>query len=148
MRLDEMIVKASADGKTYINNGYKAPATYSAATGFTYDGKPWCGEYSMAYITGWKELPKRHLTVAEAEKEWDCIIDTDLPKMLKPANDPPKDGRDVIVFFEDTDVDGRPRCNYGQCAPTCFLTLAKLKPQKCKPICWIDPEDILSLYNK
>lgn len=147
MKLDEMIVKANEDEETYINEAYHI--VYSKDAGFRYVytiGKQ--EPKGLIPTNGWEIKPKRHLTVSEAEKELDCIIDTDLPKMLKPANDPPKDGRDVIVFFEDADADGRPRCNYGQCAPTCFLTLTKLKPQKCKPICWIDPEDILSLYNR
>ena len=147
MKLDEMIVRANDDKETYVNEAYHM--AYSSDVGFRYVhtiGKQ--ESKGLIPAIGWEIKPKCHLTVAEAEKELDCIIDVDLPKILKPANNPPKDGRDVIVFFEDVDTDGRPRCTYGKCSPTWFLSLGKIKPKKGKPICWIDPEDILGFHNR
>ena len=92
MRLDEMIIKANADGKTYFCK--KDCAEYSAKNGFS-------AEDELMYFDGWEELPKRHLTVSEAEKELDCVIDTpDISKLFRPMSEHPNDTRTVILIFD------------------------------------------------
>lgn len=96
MRLDEMIIKANADGKTYFN--LNDNTNYSAVSGFS---NKIASERALAWVDDWEELPKRHLTVSEAEKELDCEIDTpDISKLFISAKEPPNNYRTVIVFFD------------------------------------------------
>ncbi len=91
MRLDEMIIKANEDGKTYVN--LQDEVTYSATNGFNGE------DTDSLWNDGWEELPKRHLTVAEAEKELDCVIDvTDISKLFISSDILPEDGLKIIIF--------------------------------------------------
>ncbi|WP_313583933.1 hypothetical protein [Lacrimispora sp.] len=75
MNIDEMILKANRDGKTYINSrdGYE----YSRDNGFL---SPKGTMKLTVQQACWEEKLTRHLTIREAEKELDCVIDVDFPK--------------------------------------------------------------------
>lgn len=151
MRIDEMILKANKDGKTYENNGYVVSATYCSQSGFIYDGKPW--DDSMAFLDGWEEKPKRHLTVSEAEKELDCVIDAlDISKLLRPMSEVPDNNRNVIVLrnyegsndactvFYDYFSESWRWCDVQHNNP------AIINIQSCS--CWNDPAELIKLLPK
>ena len=105
MRLDEMIITANANNKTYFCNG--TDLEYSRENGFTKtDGTSLLQSISLDFcpsvcVVGWKEKPKRHLTVSEAEKELDCVIDTpDISKLFISTDVLPEDGLKLVLFGE------------------------------------------------
>ena len=148
MRLDEMIIKAKEDGKTYYCNGTNLE--YSKELGFLeyLDESPTKlapSNYGVAvFINGWAEKQKRHLTVAEAEKELDCVIDVpDISKLFRPWSEKPSDRRTVILFFD----------THGFFQKGCYE-----KKWYCwegdkwiyceNPVFWIDPADLMKLLPK
>lgn len=148
MRLDEMIIKANADGKTYYCNGTNLE--YSKELGFLEyleesPTKLAPSKYRIAvFINGWEEKQKRHLTVAEAEKELDCVIDTpDISKLFISAEEPPNDYRTVIAFFDYRSnffkgyYDGKWNYLRGNDWLPCE-----------NPVFWIDPADLIKLLHK
>ena len=135
MRLDEMIIKANSDGKTYFNP--KDEVTYSSENGFIGDST------ADVWVDGWKELTKRHLTVSEAEKELDCVIDTpDISNLVRPANEPPSDYRTVFIIRKNLSSSrgyysgdwNRYQSGDWKCSDDVTF--------------WIDPEDLIKLLPK
>lgn len=101
MRLDEMIIKANADGKTYFCNG--TDFEYSKEKGFMFYSETEKRQVSADVVCtdDWKEKPKRRLTVLEAEKELDCVIDTpDISKLFISSDILPEDGLKLVLFGE------------------------------------------------
>lgn len=151
MRLDEMIIKANADGKTYTNS--EGDITYSKNVGFLdCEGETLYPSCSLLF-EGWQENPKRHLTVSEAEKELDCVIDTpDISKLLRSSKNPPDNrGNVIVVSLEQCDDPDGNYTGYHSKGVGWFVW----KPdsecgawEKCEPICWIDPEDLTKLLPK
>lgn len=138
MRLDEMIIKANADGKTYVNR--KDCTTYSASNGFSGE------DIASLFNDGWEELPKRHLTVAEAEKELDCVIDTpDISKLFRPMSENPENNRNVILVFDEA------QSNLNYCGyfikGKWFYFSSYMIPVGCH-FHWIDPADLIKLLHK
>ena len=138
MRIDEMIMKANEDGKTYVNQ--RDEVTYSAANGFN------GADIRSLWNEGWEEQPKRHLTVQEAEKELDCVIDADFSKLLRSPEEYPNTFNNVIIFL-DHNRDSSYTGFY--CGPEEWYAIDKNgKCKRIQPLCWIDPEDILKLLLK
>ena len=138
MEIDEMILKANVDGKTYFCNG--TVLEYSKEKGFIECG---CDKTDTVFVGNWREKPKRHLTVSEAEKELDCEIDTpDISKLFRPSNEPPSDYRTVFVIRKNLSSSRgyySGSWNRYQCSgwePTGDVTF------------WIDPEDLIKLLPK
>lgn len=103
MKLDEMIIKANVDGKTYLCNGtdfeYSKEKGFVEYVDFLPNGISDLKRIATVFINGWEEKPKRHLTVSEAEKELDCVIDTpDISKLFRSSDVLPEDGLKIIVF--------------------------------------------------
>lgn len=140
MRLDEMIIKANADGKTYVNEVYNEE--YSANKGFVCEAELLNSLTSSTYIFGWKEKPKRHLTLSEAEKELDCEIDTpDISKLFRPMSEKPDDIRNVIIVSHDNYVyNGYYSERNKWIKPTGELIYSLFH--------WIDPADLIKLLPK
>lgn len=145
MRLDEMIIKANADGKVYVHE--KDQFTYSKFAGFLSCDKSTFSLDMGVYIDGWEELPKRHLTVSEAEKELDCEIDTpDISKLLRSKSELPKPFYNVIIaltFDKDSSFTGF-RSGNG----TWYVINTDGKCENCNPVFWIDPADLIKLLPK
>jgi len=146
MRLDEMIIKANADGKTYFCNG--TYLEYSKEKGFTeYNLKESRRKFADVVCTGdWKEKPKRHLTVSEAEKELDCEIDTpDISKLFRPMSEKPDNGRNVILVYDDAQYFYNHCGHYTKTQDKWFDTS---KNAICLSFRWIDPADLIKLLPK
>lgn len=149
MRLDEMIIKANLlhenKGKVYFNA--KDGVTYSLEKGFS------GGDIKSLWNDGWEELPKRHLTVSEAEKELDCVIDMpDISKLVRSPKESPRSRGNVIVITLEqcNESDG----NYTGYRSNCGGWYI-WKPdsscgawEECEPLCWIDPADLIKLLPK
>lgn len=142
MKLDEMIIKANADGKTYFNP--KDNTEYNSESGFTNEDTI---EERVAWVDGWEELPKRHLTVSEAEKELDCEIDTpDISGLLRSPNEPPTDHRNVIVLIKSDNV--KHTSFYDKSVNMWYVWQSGDWIESCAPLCWIDPADLIKLLPK
>lgn len=148
MRIDEMILKANKDGKVYMCRDGKF--TYSKFAGFLSTCKI---AFKGTFIDGWEEKPKRHLTVEEAEKELDCVVDTqDILKLLRSPKELPNSRKNVIaVTLEQcNDFEG----NYaGYHSVSKGWVIWKPDPfcgvwKECEPLCWIDPADLIKLLPK
>lgn len=144
MRLDEMIIKANADGKVYFHK--KDQFTYSKFAGFLSCDKSTFSLDMGVYIDGWEELPKRHLTVSEAEKELDCEIDTpDISKLFRPMSENPENNRNVILVFDEA------QSNLNYCGyfikGKWFYFSSYMIPVGCH-FHWIDPADLIKLLPK
>ena len=144
MRIDEMVIKANEDGKTYICDG--TYIEYSKDKGFTdYSFKESRRKFADTVVTdGWEEKPKRHLTVSEAEKELDCEIDTpDISKLFRPMSEHPSDTRTVILIFDMLSCFHKgfyeERWHYWDRSE--WIPCGKF-------ICWIDPADLIKLLPK
>lgn len=151
MRLDEMVIKANEDGKTYVNETYNEE--YSANKGFVCEAKILNSITSSASIIGWKEKPKRHLTVSEAEKELDCEIDTpDISKLFRPMSDIPDNNRNVIVLRNYEGANDVCTVFYDYFSESWrWRDVQHNNPviiniQSC--LCWIDPADLIKLLPK
>lgn len=145
MRLDEMIIKANADGKVYVHE--KDQFTYSKFAGFLSCDKSMFSLDMGVYIDGWEELPKRHLTVSEAEKELDCVIDApDISELLRSPKEPPSGHRNVIVLIESDHVNHT--SFYDKNVNTWYVRQSGNWVESCAPICWIDPADLIKLLPK
>ena len=136
MRLDEMVIKANEDGKTYVNRTDEV--TYSMSKGFN------GSKVASLFNDCWEELPKRHLTVSEAEKELDCVIDTpDISKLFRPMSEHPNDTRTVILIFDMLSCFHKgfyeERWHYWDRSE--WIPCGKF-------ICWIDPADLIKLLPK
>lgn len=147
MRLDEMILKANLlpenEGKTYFCNG--TDLEYSKEKGFTgIEPSDQIRKFTdIVLVNEWLEKSKRHLTVSEAEKELDCVIDTpDISKLFRPSNEPPSDYRTVFVIrknlsssrgYYSGDWNRYQGCGW---EPTDDVTF------------WIDPADLIKLLPK
>lgn len=149
MRLDEMILKANLlhenKGKVYFNS--KDGVTYSLEKGFS------GGDIKSLWNDGWEELPKRHLTVSEAEKELDCVIDTpDISKLFRSPKEASLSRKNVIAVTLDqcSDHDGNYTGYYSESKgwliwrPDPFCGVWK----ECEPLFWIDSEDLIKLLPK
>ena len=154
MRLDEMIIKANADNKTYFCNG--TDLEYSRENGFTKsDGTSLLMEIRLGYcpsvcVTGWKEKPKRHFTVSEAEKVLDCVIDApDISKLLRPMFEKPEDKRNVIIVYKDSGLSAR-HCGFYDKDDNWWRWHSGCNPCISNPSLyyWIDPEDLIKLLPK
>ena len=142
MRLDEMIIKANTDGKTYVNR--KDCVTYSASSGFSGE------DIASLFNDGWEELPKRHLTVSEAEKELDCVIDTpDISRLLRSMSEYPDNSRDVIIINGDTGINSTLYGFYDK-VDSCWRWRCGAKHRICYggSFHWIDPADLIKLLPK
>lgn len=141
MRVDEMIIKANADGKTYFNP--KDNTEYNSESGFTNEDTI---EERVAWVDGWEELPKRHLTVSEAEKELDCVIDTpDISKLFRPMSEKPDNGRNVILVYDDAQYFYNHCGHYTKTQDKWFDTS---KNGICLSFRRIDPADLTKLIPK
>lgn len=142
MEIDEMILKANVDGKTYFCNG--TVLEYSKEKGFIECG---CDKTDTVFVGNWREKPKRHLTVSEAEKELDCVIDTpDISKLLRSKSELPKPFYNVIIaltFDKDSSFTGF-RSGNG----TWYVINTDGKCENCNPVFWIDPADLIKLLPK
>ncbi len=139
MRLDEMIIKANADGKTYFNETNKT--NYSAANGFN------GFDTDVLFNEGWEELQKPHLSVLEAEKELDCVIDTpDISKLLRPMDEKPFNRRNVIIICDETSYN----TNYSGYYDGSIWRLFDYdkNPVIKEYFRWIDPADLIKLLPK
>lgn len=148
MRLDEMIITANANNKTYFCNG--TDLEYSRENGFTKtDGTSLLQSISLDFcpsvcVVGWKEKPKRHLTVSEAEKELDCEIDTpDISKLFRPMSEHPNDCRSVILFFDKRSCfhKGYYYEKWNYCEGNDWIPCKEF-------VFWIDPADLIKLLPK
>lgn len=142
MEIDEMIIKAIKDGKFYVNthDGYE----YQRDIGFV-------GPKGQCKLTVqqefWEERAKRFVTIEEAEKELDCVIDVNCKNLsLRSPKDLPKPYRNVVVLYKiskDSEYTGY--CNkHG----SWFASGEDGSTQIPEPLCWIDPDDILKLLPK
>lgn len=147
MRLDEMIIKANADGKTYIS--FDGDFTYCKNVGFLdYQGDTLYPSHVLPF-DGWQEKLKRHLTVLEAEKELDCVIDA--PKLFRPMDEIPGDKRNVIIV-SDSPVNkfNSNYCGFYDLDDTWWRWFNGCAP-RISDACgyhWIDPEDLIKLLPK
>lgn len=148
MRLDEMIIKANADGKVYVHE--KDQFTYSKFAGFLSCDKSTFSLDMGVYIDGWEELPIRHLTVLEAEKELDCVIDTpDISKLFRPMSEKPSDKRSVIIASNHNELDLN-YCGYYDSDNNLWRWFGGFNA-KIMGLCscyWIDPADLIKLLPK
>lgn len=144
MRIDEMILKANEDGKTYISYGMGPCGSpnneYSKENGFV------PALVSLVPMI-WEEKPKRRLTVSEAEKELDCVIDVVISKLLRSPDMPPEEKRNVVA------IPCSQNDSYtGYCRVDCFsgaVTWYKTPGIKINtPLYWIDPADLIKLLSK
>jgi len=154
MRLDEMVIKANVDGKTYFCNGTELE--YSRENGFTKtDGTSLLQSISLdvcpsVCVTGWKEKPKRHLTVSEAEKELDCVIDTpDISKLFRSMSEHPNNGRNVIIVYSDRDINTNSYGFYGT-GDNCWRWSFGNNNRICYngSVYWIDMADLIKPLPK
>jgi len=154
MRLDEMIIKANADGKTYFCNG--TDLEYSRENGFTKtDGTSLLQSISLDFcpsvcVVGWKEKPKRHLTVSEAAKELDCVIDTpDISKLFRPMSEHPGDSRAVIIVYKTYGINSD-LIGFYHVTDNCWRWLFGGNHRICynDSVHWIDPADLIKLLPK
>lgn len=140
MRLDEMIIKANADGKTYFNPRDKVE--YSAKYGFS-------KEDDVMYFDLWEEKPARHLTVSEAEKELDCVIDTpDISKLFRPMIEHPDNKGNVIVIDKASGYTHH--CGFYDKDEKWWRWYSGCNPCISNPSLyyWIDPADLIKLLPK
>lgn len=148
MRLDEMIIKANADGKTYTNS--EGDITYSKNVGFLdCDGETLYPSCSLLF-EGWQELTKRHLTVSEAEKELDCEIDTpDISKLFRPMSEHPGDSRAVIIVYKTYGINSD-LIGFYHVTDNCWRWLFGGNHRICynDSVHWIDPADLIKLLPK
>ena len=148
MRLDEMIIKANTDGKVYVHE--KDQFTYSKFAGFLSCDKSMFSLDMGVYIDGWEELPKRHLTVSEAEKELDCEIDTpDISKLFRPMSEHPGDSRTVIIVYKTYGINSD-LIGFYHVTDNCWRWLFGGNHRICynDSIHWIDPADLIKLLPK
>lgn len=147
MRLDEMIINANEDGKTYFCNG--TDLEYSKEKGFTgIEPSDQVRKFTdIVLVNEWEEKHSRHLTVAEAEKELDCVIDVpDISKLFKSKSELPKPFHNVIIALEfgiESNYTGF-RSGKG----TWYVIDKDGKCEKCNPVFWIDPADLIKLLPK
>nr|DAM14513.1 MAG TPA: hypothetical protein [Caudoviricetes sp.] len=147
MRLDEMIIKANADGKVYVHE--KDQFTYSKFAGFLSCDKSTFSLDMGVYIDGWEELPKRHLTVSEAEKELDCEIDTpDISKLFRPMIEHPDNKGNVIVIDKASGYTHH--CGFYDKDEKWWRWYSGCNPCISNPSLyyWIDPADLIKLLPK
>ena len=152
MRLDEMIIKAKEDGKTYYCNGTNLE--YSKELGFLeyLDESPTKlapSNYGVAvFINGWAEKQKRHLTVAEAEKELDCVIDVpDISKLFRPMSEKPDDARNVIIVSKFIGRNTK-YCGFYDCGSWEWYGGNNTMVDVLSSSRWIDPADLKKLLPK
>lgn len=142
MRLDEMVINANADGKTYVNR--KDEVTYSVSNGFS------GADIASLFNDGWEELPKRHLTVSEAEKELDCVIVTpDISKLFRPMSEHPGDSRTVIIVYKTYGINSD-LIGFYHVTDNCWRWLFGGNHRICynDSVHWIDPADLIKLLPK
>lgn len=154
MRLDEMIITANANNKTYFCNG--TDLGYSRENGFTKtDGTSLLQSISLDFcpsvcVVGWNEKSKRRLTVAQAEKELDCVIDVpDISKLFRPMSEKPNDKRNVIIASNHNELDLN-YCGYYDSGNNLWRWFGGFNA-KIMGLCscyWIDPEDLIKLLPK
>ena len=139
MEIDEMILKANVDGKTYFCNG--TVLEYSKEKGFIECG---CDKTDTVFVGNWREKPKRHLTVSEAEKELDCEIDTpDISKLFKLPSE-------ITEVFSEVILVNKP-FRYFICGHYDFSDHTWRSPRGTslrEPTHWINPADLIKLLPK
>lgn len=147
MRIDEMILEAVKTGGVYICKTYsEGCVTYSNDSGFKYNGEPITEEYCSTFLNGWEMKPKRYLTVKEAEKELDCVINIDIHELLRPIFNPPRQSKRVIILIDhfQSTFTGK----YSAMTHEWSIKKGEGIWYPCTPLCWIDPEDILRLVGE
>lgn len=144
MKLYEMIIKANADGKTYVNR--RDETTFSIQNGFN------GSDVRTLLNEGWEELPIRHLTVSEAEKELDCEIDTpDISKLFRSMKEIPNDKRNVIIIDSEISFNSRYCGFYDDVKDKTWHWYDYSKNPLIKnteSLCWIDPSDLIKFLPK
>lgn len=139
MRIDEMIIKAKEDGETYFN---KIDATfYSSKEGFSH-------QETVMYLNGWEKKPVRHLTVAEAEKELDCVIDVpDISKLFRPMSEIPKVSNNVIIVGDKPELNTK-YCGFYENGQWIWYDQKFSVIGLTFNLHWIDPADLIKLLPK
>lgn len=142
MEIDVMILKANKDGNFYINthDGYE----YQKEIGFV--GPKGQGKLTVQQ-SFWEEKPKRCISIQEAEKALDCLIDINCKNLpLRSPNNPPDKYRNVVVLLEiskDSSYTG-----YYSSSGSWYTIGEECSTQIPEPLCWIDPDDIFKLLPK